>query len=95
MTLTRQLTISGQVQGVGFRWSLRERAAELHLRGWVRNRSDGSVEALVHGEAAAVEQLTDWARQGPRAARVVALESTDLATEPADLPDRFEQRTTA
>ena len=52
--LTRRLLIEGRVQGVGFRWALSAEATSLGLKGWVRNRQDGSVEALIHGTADAV-----------------------------------------
>ena len=52
--VTRHLQISGRVQGVGFRYSMQREAARLGLTGWVRNRRDGSVEALVQGDEAAV-----------------------------------------
>lgn len=68
--LTRRLIIHGRVQGVGFRWALQAQATQLGLSGWVRNRRDGSVEALVSGEDWAVEVLTVWARSGPDHARV-------------------------
>jgi acylphosphatase len=68
--LTRRLFIHGRVQGVGFRWSLNAQANALGLAGWVRNRHDGSVEALVRGQPDAVDALTAWAWQGPPAARV-------------------------
>ncbi len=70
MSVTRRIVIEGRVQGVGFRWSLTEKAGELGLDGWVRNRSDGSVEALVSGPAEAVDALTAWAHRGPPHARV-------------------------
>ena len=76
--LTRRLSISGRVQGVGFRSALSQKANMLQLSGWVRNRSDGSVEALVSGDPAAVEALCAWAAQGPPAARVERLLSNDL-----------------
>jgi len=70
-TLTRHLSIHGRrVQGVGFRWSLGAKARELGLSGWVRNRQDGSVEALICGTPEAVEALTMWSWQGPPSARV-------------------------
>ena len=69
-TLTRRLTIFGRVQGVGFRWSLYAQATALGLCGWVRNRRDGSVEALICGTPEAVQALTTWAYQGPPSARV-------------------------
>lgn len=68
--IIRRLLIRGTVQGVGYRYSLRAEAQRRAINGWVRNRSDGSVEALVHGEAQAVEALVAWARRGPPAARV-------------------------
>jgi acylphosphatase len=77
---TRQIRVSGRVQGVGFRYALRDEAQRLGLAGWVRNRADGSVEALLQGGAQAVEALVRWARRGPRAARVETLAET--APEP-------------
>jgi len=68
--LTRRLIISGRVQGVGFRWSVHAEAKALGLDGWVRNRRDGTVEALISGAPEAVEALTAWAFQGPPSARV-------------------------
>ena len=69
-TLTRRLLIDGRVQGVGFRWALSAEATALGLQGWVRNRRDGTVEALIHGTPDAVEALTVWAWHGPSSARV-------------------------
>ena len=64
------LLISGRVQGVGFRWSMCEAALEHGARGWVRNRRDGRVEAVLDGPAEAIEAMLRWARHGPRSARV-------------------------
>ena len=61
---TLRLAIRGHVQGVGFRYSMHEEARRLGLSGWVRNRRDGSVEALVQGPAAAVEGIRRWAMRG-------------------------------
>lgn len=96
-TVTRHLAIRGLVQGVGYRWSMVQAAKRIGLRGWVRNRRDGSVEALVAGEAAAVEELIRWARQGPEGARVDAVDVGDPAGVIAAqvVPDGFEQRETA
>ncbi len=69
-TITRHLRITGRVQGVYYRASMTEEATRLGLQGWVRNRKDGSVEALAQGPASAVQALIDWAHQGPRMARV-------------------------
>ena len=77
----KRLVISGRVQGVGFRdWMVRQ-AEALGVSGWVRNRLDGSVEALVAGDTAAVEELLRLCRRGPRMARVVTIEE-DMADPP-------------
>lgn len=74
--------VSGQVQGVGYRQSCRQRARHLGLVGWVRNLADGRVELLCQGPAEAVDQLIDWAWTGPSAARVTNLESEVVADDP-------------
>ena len=86
-----RLEISGRVQGVGFRYSMRDEATRRGVRGWVRNRRDGSVEALAQGEPAAVQALVDWARRGPPGARVTEVRAS--AAEEAAL-DGFELRPT-
>lgn len=68
------LRIHGRVQGVGYRQSLAARARALGLRGWVRNRGDGSVEAVLLGDAAGMRQALDWVKRGPPAARVDRVE---------------------
>ena len=90
--VTRRLVAHGRVQGVWFRESMRLEAEALGVTGWVRNRADGTVEAVVQGEPAAVEALARWARRGPEAAQV-----TSLDVGPADdTPyERFEKRPTA
>lgn len=75
--VTRQIRVSGRVQGVGFRYALRREAQRNGVRGWVRNRLDGSVEALVQGEASAVARVVEWARRGPPAARVDELRESE------------------
>jgi acylphosphatase len=66
------------VQGVGFRDALRAEALRLGMRGWVRNRADGSVEALLHGDDIGVERLIAWARRGPPLAQVTSLDEQPL-----------------
>jgi acylphosphatase len=70
----RHLLIHGRVQGVGFRHATTLEARRLGLCGWVRNRSDGRVEALIAGPAEAVAHLLVWAQHGPPLARVDQLE---------------------
>ena len=68
------LLIHGRVQGVGFRESLIFEAARLGVRGWVRNRTDGAVEAVLDGAPAASAALVNWAQRGPAMARVTRVE---------------------
>ena len=70
---TLRLVIHGRVQGVFFRDSMRGEAQRLGIAGWVRNCSDGTVEALVQGETAAVDAIVRWAHRGPRHAQVERL----------------------
>ncbi len=74
---TLRLRITGRVQGVGYRlWATRT-AASLGLRGWVRNRSDGSVEVLATGAPENVAALVEACRQGPSGGRVTAVTVAD------------------
>ena len=72
-----RLRIHGVVQGVGFRWSLHREAVRLELAGWVRNRRDGSVEAVVAGEADKIDALIAACRNGPPASQVENIEQKD------------------
>jgi acylphosphatase len=71
--LVRHVLVEGRVQGVGYREFTRRRALRLGISGWVRNRSDGAVEAVVRGAAADVEALLVEMRKGPRGAAVTSL----------------------
>ena len=88
--MAKHLLISGWVQGVGFRYSMAEEADRLGVTGWVRNRRDGTVEAVVEGEATAVDALLAWAQRGPPSARV-----TEVTVSEVDGRfERFEMRRT-
>jgi acylphosphatase len=80
----KRLVISGRVQGVGFRAWLVHKANELGASGWVRNRPDGTVEALIAGDTATVEELARLCRRGPRLAEVSSIVE-DLA-DPPEVP---------
>jgi acylphosphatase len=81
MTVTKHLVIHGRVQGVAFRDAMRIRAGQLQVTGWVRNRQDGSVEAMVQGSPQAVEAMIEWAHRGPPAARVTKVEVEENSGE--------------
>ena len=89
--IARHLTIRGRVQGVGFRYHLRAEALRHGVSGWVRNRRDGSVEAVVQGDEAAVDSVIGWARRGPGSAQV-----TDIQVDEETVGDyaAFETRPT-
>lgn len=72
--------VTGLVQGVGFRFASSEKARQLGICGWVKNRQDGKVELWAEGSAVALDQLTIWLQQGPPAARVdhVTIERADI-----------------
>ena len=72
-----RLEIRGLVQGVGYRWSMAAEAQRLGIRGWVRNRRDGCVEATLAGTHWDVDRLMAWARRGPDAAAVDSVEVFD------------------
>jgi acylphosphatase len=91
--ITRKLRITGRVQGVGFRDALCGEAQARGLAGWVRNRTDGSVEALVQGPPERVAELIAWARRGPPASRVDEVQVAASEGEAAQV--RFERRPTA
>ena len=87
--LTRHLLVRGHVQGVGYRNYIAYKAGVLGILGWVRNRSDGSVEAVVQGTAEAVAEIIRCAERGPRAARVDRVEVADATGEFQDFIVKF------
>ena len=91
--VARQIRVSGRVQGVGFRASLQNEARKLGVSGWVRNRRDGTVEAVLQGAPESVAALIAWARRGPPGSRVIDVEESAADGEPAHAG--FELRPTA
>jgi len=81
MKVTRHLVIVGRVQGVGYRFYMQRKARDLGVAGWVRNRRDGSVEAMVQGSPDAVEAMIAWARRGPPSAVVAEVKTSDGSGE--------------
>ena len=81
MTVTKHLIVSGRVQGVGFRFYMERKAREHGVAGWVRNRRDGTVEAMVQGSADAVQAMIGWARRGPPSAVVADVQVEDGSGE--------------
>ena len=84
----RRFLVSGRVQGVGFRWFVSHLAADLGLRGVVRNLRDGRVEVVAAGTDSALAQLAEALADGPPAARVDAVETSHVEDE-ATLPKGF------
>lgn len=75
--ITKLLRIEGVVQGVGFRFFMQRKAHALGVTGWVRNRTDGSVEAVVQGSADTISAIISQAKQGPRSAQVTSVKVAD------------------
>lgn len=94
MNVCWQVRVRGRVQGVGYRMACVEQAQALGITGWVRNRHDGSVEAVLQGQPARLAQMRDWLRSGVAMARVDELQVVDLEP-PFNVFDRFELRPTA
>lgn len=80
MLVAKRFVVSGRVQAVGFRWFVQELAALEGASGWVENRPDGAVEALVQAEAEALARIERQIRRGPPAARVQRVDVTDEPT---------------
>jgi acylphosphatase len=80
--MQRHYIIHGRVQGVFFRDSTRGKAVELGVRGWVRNRPDGTVEVMAAGDPGALDALEQWIREGgPPAARVERVDADEVPEE--------------
>ena len=79
--IARRLVVRGRVQGVGYRFAAQDAAERHRVSGWVRNRRDGTVEALVQGDADAVAAIIDWCRRGPPAAQVTGIEVVESELE--------------
>ena len=90
----RHIFIEGRVQGVGYRDFVRRHAQRLGIKGWVRNRADGSVEAHIVGALADVEALFAELRKGPPHARVVNLRFGDFDPRDAKIVEGFTVRQT-
>jgi acylphosphatase len=78
--------VRGRVQGVGFRWFVREAARELGLAGWVRNRPDGTVEVAAEGNALMLGKLRDALRNGPPGAVITSVDDLDVDDRAHDHP---------
>ena len=79
---TVQVRIAGRVQGVGYRYWTKRVAGELGLSGWVRNRRDGTVEAVFSGAPDGVAEMLERCRTGPRSAQVTSIDITEGEPEP-------------
>jgi acylphosphatase len=90
--MTLQATISGRVQGVGFRLFVLDHARRLGLKGYVRNLPDGRVFVLACGSKHALDELMRLLHRGPSGAWVADVRAEWYEGQPADLPDRFEVR---
>jgi acylphosphatase len=91
---TRLVRVRGRVQGVGYRWACVQQARALGIAGWVRNRMDDSVEAMLQGTPAELDRMCDWMRDDMPAALVEHMDIVDVRP-PFPSFDGFEQRPTA
>ena len=79
--IAKLLVIHGRVHGVGYRDAAVQAAFELGVAGWVRNRSDGTVEAHAQGDPGAVGRFVEWCKRGPPLARVLRVDASDAAAD--------------
>lgn len=92
-TATQLVRVRGRVQGVGYRYACVQQARALGVTGWVRNRMDDSVEAMLQGTPEQLEKMSDWMNNDMPAALVEAIEIIEIPP-PYPAFDRFEQRPT-
>lgn len=86
--MSLHVLVRGRVQGVGFRWFVREEARALGLSGWVKNRSDGSVEVAADGPSGALLSFRERLQEGPPHAHVTSLDEGSAVVE--ELPNPFQ-----
>jgi acylphosphatase len=86
-----RVRVSGRVQGVNYRWETKRAAERAGVRGWVRNRGDGTVEAVFEGARAALEAMLDWCRRGPphAAVQTVTVDWESCCSETAGFEIRY------
>lgn len=84
-----RIFVSGKVQRVFFRHNTQKKAKELGITGWVRNLSDGRVEAVLEGEKEKIEQMIEWVKKGPSISRVDSVEVAWEEYESKDEENRF------
>jgi acylphosphatase len=84
-TVQKRALLSGRVQGVGFRHFTRMNARELNIKGWVKNRSDGKVEAVIQGSSDSIDEMLERLRKGPGSARV-----DDIKIEGMEVDEKFD-----
>lgn len=84
MSSSYRFVVTGQVQGVGFRYAARRKAQQLNLTGWVANRNDGAVEGVACGEESALGRFNTWLSDGPPGARVHCVDWKPCSEVPAD-----------
>lgn len=87
--IVRHYQVEGRVQGVGFRWFVHREAAELGMRGWVRNTNAGHVEAVAAGTPEQIDQLEDALRRGSRGSRVDRVRIHDLTADEGESLKEF------
>jgi len=87
--IVRHYQVEGRVQGVGFRWFVQREAAEIGLRGWVRNTQDGHVEAVAAGSAEQIEDLEAALKRGSRGSRVDRIRVHNLQDDEATALTEF------